>query len=121
MSHPTLGTVTAASLPSSLAGVTAWITPVSTTPSGLVFMVVAELADRGVRYKVDATITVGDGEPARIGGATSSDSRRSMTQFWYPLPPDLSLDDHEVTINVYEDKGNGPTNPSLVQAFTLGP
>ncbi len=91
----------------------------SATPHGLAFMVIASTTERGIRYKVGATIGIGDSEPVSIGGATSADTRHSMTQFWHRFAPEPVIEGREVTISIYEYTADVSVDRSLIQTFAL--
>ncbi|WP_435084709.1 hypothetical protein [Gordonia hongkongensis] len=86
MSVP-LTMVAAVSIPSSLPGVTAWVSAVTVASDGIAFTVVAQMVQRGVRYHPTAQAAV-NGTTIDVGGSNSSSARTSMTQFWAPLDTD---------------------------------
>lgn len=85
--NESLTAVEAVPIPSSLPGVTAWVSAVTVAPGGVAFTVMAQMAERGVRYHPTAQAAI-NGATVDVGGSNSSSARTSMTQFWASLDAD---------------------------------
>ncbi len=107
--------VEAVAIPSSLPGVSAWISPVTVTPDGIAFSILANTTERGVRYYPTAQATI-NGEAVEIGGGNSPSTTMSMTQFWHALDP-ADLDSLRA-IDIYEADGYD-ADRTHVHTFTV--
>lgn len=119
MSESQLPALNAVPIPSSFPGVSAWITPVTITPLGISFTVMASMSEPGLRYRSSAVLTVGETD-IELGGGTSADRRFSMTHFWELIEPKRFTDGSAV-INLFEVDERNSVDRVHVHSFTLAP
>ena len=119
MSESQLPALNAVPIPSSFPGVSAWITPVTITPLGISFTVMASMSEPGLRYRSSAILTIGDTD-IELGGGTSADRRFSMTHFWHPIESERFTAGGAV-INLFEVDERSPLDRAPVHSFTLTP
>ena len=119
MSESQLPALNAVPIPSWFPGVSAWITPVTITPLGISFTVMASMSEPGLRYRSSAILTIG-GKDIELGGGTSADRRFSMTHFWELIEPERFTDGGAV-INLYEVDERSSFDRVHVRSFILTP
>lgn len=117
MSESQLPALNAVPIPSSFPGVAAWITPVTITPLGISFTVMASLSESGLRYRSSAVLSIGEAD-IELGGATSADRRFSMTHFWELIDSERFTDGGAV-LKLYEVDERSSLDRVSVQSFTL--
>lgn len=119
MSERQLPALNAVPIPSAFPGVSAWITPVTITPLGISFTVMASMSEPGLRNRSSAILTVGETDIA-LGGGTSADRRFSIIHFWELIAPE-GFTDGGAVINLFEVDERRSVDRVPVRSFTLAP